>query len=202
MYIFLTTRNGTVKKSNLDEFENIRKNGIAAIKLDAGDELVWSKLTSGKDDILLITNKGMAIRFNEKSVRPTGRATRGVRGIKLKKEDKVIGMDLINETLSKSSKLLIVMANGIGKVSPVTDFKTQNRSGMGIKCANVNPKTGEVIFAKIVPETAKELLLTSVKGQVVKLPINRVPVRSRVTQGVILMRFSHKDDFLAAATCL
>jgi len=198
-YIFLTTRNGTVKKSKLSEFENIRKSGIVAIKLDKGDELVWSKLTTGEDDVLLVTRDGKAIRFSETAVRPMGRATTGVRGIKIDPSDQVIGMDVISKD-DKTAMLLTIMENGLGKKTAATEFRGQSRGGMGVKVANVTDKTGKVTISQILPPNAKCLIITSKKGQVVQLDVHSIPKLSRATQGVILMRFSKANDHIASAT--
>jgi DNA gyrase subunit A len=199
-YVFLTTRKGIVKKTNLKEFENIRRNGIVAIKLDKGDELVWSNLTQGDDDVFIVTREGKVIRFNEKSVRPLGRATMGVLGIKLVGDDMVIGMDVIRK--GDNPDFLTVMENGLGKRTATELFRGQNRGGQGIKIAKVTPKTGKVVVSQIIPKTAEEIIITSLKGQVVKLPISQIPKLSRDTQGVILMRFSDKSDKVASATCI
>ncbi len=199
-YVFLTTKNGTVKKSALSEFENIRRNGIAAIKLDKDDELVWSKLTDGQNDIMLVTRNGQAIRFGESSVRPMGRATMGVRGVRLQKDDKVISMDIISKT--EKLDLLTIMENGLGKKTAIDLFRGQSRGGMGIHVAKVTDKTGKVVVSQVVPKTAEEVIITSKRGQVVKLAITSVPKLSRDTQGVILMRFSNPNDKVASATCI
>ncbi len=199
-YVFLTTRKGTVKKSKVSEFENIRRSGILAIKLDKGDELVWSKLTSGESDIFLATKNGKAIRFSEKSVRPMGRNTMGVRGIKLVDDDKVMSMDILEG--KDELNLLTIMENGLGKQTPAKLFRGQGRGGQGIKVAKVTAKTGKVTFAQILPVNAKEVIMTSQKGQVVKLDVNSIPRLSRDTQGVILMRFSNQNDHVASATCV
>jgi DNA gyrase subunit A len=199
-YVFLTTKNGTVKKSKLSEFENIRRNGIVAIKLDAGDELVWSNLTTGEDDVFIVTRDGKVIRFSEKSVRPMGRATTGVRGIKIVGDDVVISMDVI----AKGDKpdLLTIMENGLGKKTNVDLFRGQSRAGQGIKVAKISDKTGKVVVSQVIPEKAEEVIITSTKGQVVRLAIASIPRLSRDTQGVILMRFSDKNDKVASATCI
>lgn len=199
-YVFLTTKKGTVKKSALTEFENIKRSGIIAIKLDPQDELAWSNLTSGEADVFIVTRDGKVIRFHEKSVRPMGRATTGVRGIKLVGNDEVIGMDVI----AKGDKpdLLIIMENGLGKKTNIDLFRGQSRAGQGIKVAKVTDKTGKVVIAQIIPHNAQEVIITSKKGQVVKLAISSVPKLSRDTQGVILMRFSDKADKVASATCV
>jgi len=199
-YVFLTTKKGTVKKSPLSEFENIRKSGIVAIKLDKDDELVWSNLSKGDDDILIFTRNGKAIRFTEKSARPLGRSTMGVRGIKLTKDDEVVGMDVISK--NDKADLLIIADNGVGKRSSVTQFRRQSRGGQGIKAANVTPKTGKVAVAQVIPSNCQEAIITSRKGLVVKLSLNNIPRLSRATQGVILMRFSNTTDHVASATCI
>ena len=149
-YVSLTTRKGTVKKSRIKDFENIRRNGIVAIKLEKGDELAWSELTSGENDIILATKNGKAIRFSEKGVRPTGRATQGVRGIRLDGDDIVIGMDVINK--EGKDDLLTIMENGLGKKTACKLFRGQSRGGKGAKVAKVTSKTGKVAFAQVIPD--------------------------------------------------
>ncbi len=199
-FVFLTTKKGTVKKSPLSEFENIRKSGIVAIKLDKDDELVWSNLSKGDDDILIFTRNGKAVRFSEKSARPLGRSTMGVRGIKLTKDDEVVGMDVIAK--NDKADLLIIMDNGLGKKSSVTQFRRQSRGGQGIKAANVTPKTGKVAVAQVIPANCQEAIMTSKRGLVVKLSLDSIPRLSRATQGVILMRFTNPNDHVASATCI
>ncbi|MDP3988367.1 MAG: DNA gyrase subunit A [Candidatus Levybacteria bacterium] len=199
-YVFLSTKKGTVKKTNLSEFENIRRSGIAAIKLDKNDELAWSALTGGDDDVLIVTRKGKAIRFSEKSARPLGRNTMGVHGIKLSDDDEVKGMDVIQK--GSNLDLLIIMEKGLGKKTSVSQFHNQSRGGQGVKVANVTVKTGKVAFAQVVPQNCKEIIVTSKKGQVVKLDLSSVPKLSRATQGVILMRFSNPNDSISSATCI
>lgn len=199
-YVFLTTRNGTVKKSKLSEFENIRRNGMIAIKLDKGDELVWSNITDGSSEVLIVTKHGKAIKFSESAVRPMGRATRGVRGIKIDSTDEVIGMAVVR----KEDKLnfLAIMENGLGKKTAVTQFPLQGRGGQGVKVAKVTAKTGQVVIAQVIPDTCEEVIITSRKGQIVKLLTESIPKLSRDTQGVILMRFSDAADKVASATCI
>ncbi len=199
-FVFLTTKKGTVKKTSLSEFENMRKSGIVAIKLDSQDELVWSNLSHGDDDILIFTRNGKAIRFSEKSVRPLGRSTQGVRGILITKDDEVVGMDVIEKT--EKSDLLVIMENGLGKRTVVTQFKRQSRGGQGVKAANVNAKTGKVAVAQVIPPNCQDVIMTSRRGLIVKLSLNGIPRLSRATQGVILMRFSASTDHVASATCI
>ncbi len=201
-YITMATKKGTVKKSKLKEYENIRRSGLIAIKLESGDELTWAKLSTGEDSVLMVSHEGKSIKFSEKEVRPTGRDTMGVRGILIGSEDYVIGMEIIGPN-SKSLDFLTIMEKGIGKKTPTSGFPMQHRGGQGVKVAQVTPKTGKVACAQLIPADCQNLVLTSHKGQVVKLPIISVPKLSRATQGVILMRFStDKNDSVAGATCL
>lgn len=201
MFMIMVTKRGTVKKTKLIEYENIRRSGLVAIKLEAGDELSWAKLSSGDDDILLVTHDGKSIRFSEGEVRPTARDTMGVRGILLGKEDYIVGMDLINPDTQKSS-FLTIMEKGLGKKTAVKDFPKQRRGGQGVKVAEVKDKTGKVVVSQIIPPDCDSVILTSNKGQVVKLPVGSVPQLGRATSGVILMRFADKSDTVAAATFL
>lgn len=198
-FIFLATRNGTVKKSALSEFENIRKSGILTIRLEAGDELVWTNLTSGNDDIFLTTKDGKAIRFSEKNVRSTGRNSQGVRGIRISKQDELISMDLLASTEEKA-QLLVLTERGLGKKTLAKEFRGQTRGGVGVKVAKINGKTGKVVFAQVIPENSTSIIITSKKGQIVKIDLSQIPKLSRATQGVILMRFSDPDEKIAAAT--
>ena len=198
--VFLTTRKGTVKKTRVSEFENIRKGGMIAIKLDPGDELVWSNMTMGKDEIVLATKDGKAIRFSETQVRPMGRPTMGVRGIKIAVDDQVVGMDVIIK--GNNPELLAIMEKGLGKKTVISQFPLQTRGGQGVKIAKVTDKTGRIVVAQVVPAGSEEVIITSVKGQVVKLLISQIPKLSRDTQGVILMRFSNANDKVASATCI
>lgn len=200
-YILMATKNGTVKKSRLSEYENIRRNGLVAIKLDKNDELIWAKITSGDDDVLLVSHEGKSIRFNEDEVRATARDTMGVRGILVTGSDFLVSMDIIT-TENKSADFLTIMEKGLGKKTKVTDFPKQRRGGQGVKVADVKDKTGKIAVTQLVPQDCDSVVLTSTKGQVVKLPIDSVPRLGRATSGVILMRFADKQDTIAAATCL
>ncbi len=199
-YVFLTTRNGTVKKSRISEFDNIRRSGILSIKLDKKDELVWSNFTTGSNEILITTKDGKSIRFPESSVRPMGRNTMGVRGIRISGDDEVIQMDVI--TKGDKCDLLTIMENGLGKKTAIEQFPIQGRGGQGVKVAQITAKTGKVAAAQIIPQNSEELIITSRRGQIVKLGIDSIPRLSRATQGVILMRFSKTDDKVASATCI
>jgi DNA gyrase subunit A len=200
-YILMATKKGIVKKTKLSEYENIRRNGLVSIKLESGDELAWAKLTSGNDDILLVTHDGKSIRFSEAEVRHTGRDTMGVRGILLKPDDYVVSMEVINDE-TKKADFLTIMEKGIGKKTAVAGFPKQKRGGQGVKVAEIKEKTGKVVVSQMVPANCEEVIFTSTKGQVVKLPLKSIPQLSRATSGVILMRFADKHDTVAAATCL
>lgn len=200
-FILMATKHGTIKKSKLTEYENIRRSGLVAIKLDKRDELTWARITSGSDDILLVSHEGKSIRFNETEVRPTARDTMGVRGILLKGTDFVVSVDVINDE-TKKADFLTIMEKGIGKKTAIRDFPRQRRGGQGVKVAEVKDRTGKVVVSQIVPAGTDSVILTSMKGQVVKLPIASVPRLGRATSGVILMRFADKTDTIAAATCL
>ncbi len=197
--LFMVTQKGVVKKTSFEQFSNIRKNGIIAISLSDGDKLIWVKMTSGNDDILLVTKNGKVICFNEEQVRPTGRSSMGVRGIKISGDDEVIGMDMVaNE--EKNAEIIIIAENGLGKKTKVSAIRNQNRGGQGVKIANITPKTGKIIYAGILDKKALAVIITSEKGQVVKIPVKSIPTLSRNTQGVILMRFSKDSDRVASAT--
>ncbi len=198
-YIIMVTRNGTAKKTRISKYKNIRTNGIISIKLEKGDELVWCKLTNGEDDAILVTYNGKSIRFSEKEIRATGRDTMGVRGIILKEGDKVVGMGVISQKTSRND-FLTVMESGKGKRTPLSGFPKQKRGGQGVKVADVTSKTGKVVTAQVIPEETQNIILNSIKGNVVKLPIASLPKLGRATQGVILMRLKSGDK-IAAATC-
>lgn len=200
-YVMLATRRGEVKKTKLTEFANIRKNGIIAIKIAETDSLTWARFTSGNDDVLLVTANGKIICFNESQIRSTGRSSMGVRGIKLIGDDRVVGVDVISEE-DKDANLLVIAENGLGKKTKVSAFKNQNRGGQGVRVANINDKTGQIVYSAVLPIDGKEIIMTSQKGQVVKIDIQSIPQLSRNAQGVILMRFSKKADKVAAATCV
>ena len=200
-YILMATRKGTVKKSKLTAYDNIRKSGLVAVKLDKDDTLAWAGLTGGNDDVLLVTHDGKSIRFSEAEVRPTARDTIGVRGILLKEGDYVVNMDIIDKE-AKKADFLTIMERGIGKKTPASGFPKQRRGGQGVKVAEIKKKTGKVVVSQLVPAGTETVILTSTKGQVVKLPIKSVPRLGRATSGVILMRFNDKADTIAAATCL
>lgn len=188
-YMFMTTTQGVVKKTPVSDFSNIRTTGLVAIKLDDSDELRWIHLTSGEDEVIISTSLGQAIRFREKDTRPMGRTARGVRGIRLRKTDKVVGADLVSE----DQQLLVVSKNGYGKLTKPSNFPTHRRSGVGIKAAIVNSKTGELVAVRSLPDDIKELLIISAKGQSIRLEVKDIPQLGRTTQGVRIMRLNDND---------
>jgi len=210
-YLVMVTKNGRIKKTSLDEFENVRKSGIIAIKLEKGDALKKVGKTSGEDDIILSTKNGIAIRFKEKDIRPMGRSAAGVKGIKLKKGDEVIGMDVIekNPPIDEKTKkpvkqyLLVVMENGYGKRTEISQYKVQGRGGSGIKTAKITSKTGAIMMASIVEDVADEedLIVISQHGQVIRTSVKSISVLGRATQGVRIMRLEEKDK-VASGACL
>ena len=197
-FVFLATKQGTVKKSALSEFSNIRRNGIIAVKLEKSDQLTWVRLSSGTDDVVLVTKKGKIISFKEEQVRSTGRSSQGVRGIKISSDDQVVSMDIVAGG-DRDAELLVVAENGLGKRTIVSAVRNQNRGGQGVKIANLSAKTGDLIFSSVIPDKSTEVIITSKKGQVVRIPLKSVPVLSRNAQGVILMRFTDKGETVGSA---
>lgn len=202
-YLVMVTRMGIIKKVDIQDFIKVRRSGLIAIRLRKGDNLEWVKSSTGKDEIMLVTALGQSIRFKEKDIRPMGRNAAGVRGIRLKKNDQTVGMDIIPEGKTQTKEqLLIVLEKGYGKRTGLGSYKIQRRGGSGIKTANITPKTGNVISAFIVnAQLEKEdLIIISTKGQVIRLPLKSVSVLGRATQGVRLMRLKEKDDQVASVT--
>ncbi len=188
-YMFMTTTHGTVKKTPVKDYSNIRTSGLIAIKLDEGDELRWIQMSCGEDEIVISTAFGQAIRFSEKDARPMGRAARGVRGIRLRAGDRVVGMDLARE----DRNVLVVSRNGYGKLTKVSNFPTHKRGGIGIKAAVVNTKTGDLVTVRALDPTATEVLMISMQGQAIRIGLKDIPKLGRTTQGVRIMRLNGKD---------
>ena len=198
-FVFMATKHGTVKKTPFADFANIRTNGIIAIRLEENDELLWVKLTDGNMNILLTTHQGKAIIFKESEVRPTGRASIGVRGIELKDGDEVASSDVFANADFKKN-IFVIGKKGVGKKTNLSLFKGQHRGGKGVKVASVDEKIGQIIFVQIINPTDSTVIITSGHGQVVKIPLASIPPRSRSAKGVILMRFSQKGDEVVSAT--
>ncbi|MCR6516379.1 DNA gyrase subunit A [Clostridium sp. LY3-2] len=182
-YLFMGTKQGIVKKTNLGDFKNLRKNGLIAINLRDGDELLKVKMTKGDADIIIATQNGMAVKFNEKNVRPMGRTASGVRAIRLSNDDVAVCMDIA----VPEEDLLVVSENGFGKRTPVTEYKLQNRGGKGLITYKISDKTGKVVGATVCKED-DELMMINSNGVAIRLNISDVSVTGRATMGVKLMR--------------
>ena len=189
-YLFMATKNGTVKKTPLSDYANIRTNGLIAIKLDDGDELKWIKKTDGESDVIISTSAGQAIRFNEKDARPMGRAARGVRGVRLRPNDRVVGMDIVT---SDDQTLLVISEQGFGKRTKITNFPSHKRGGVGIKAAIVTAKTGPIISVQTIDPTMTDAILVSQNGQTIRISLKDIKLLGRTTQGVTIMRLGDND---------
>ncbi len=203
-HLVMTTTKGNIKKTALEDFANVRRSGLIAIKLKLDDSLEWVKPSAGNDEIMIATKQGQAIRFKEKDVREMGRTASGVRGMKLKSGDEVIGMDIVDPK-NKSLAFLTVGENGVGKRTELDEYKVQGRGGSGIKTAEITAKTGNLTFAKVVDAVElkeKDLLIMSAKGQVIRLPFGSINSSGRATQGVRLMRFKEDGDKVSSVTLM
>uniref|UniRef100_A0A7C3MPD4 DNA gyrase subunit A n=1 Tax=Dictyoglomus thermophilum TaxID=14 RepID=A0A7C3MPD4_DICTH len=188
LYFLFVTSQGIVKKTPVEEFQNVRKTGINAIKLADNDLLVNVFLTTGNDQIILLTKKGNAIRFDEKDVRPMGRSAQGVVGIKLRKDDSVIGGIIVKN----DKDIVLVTEYGIGKRIKPDEFNLQKRGGIGIRAIKITPKTGNLIGVKNVSEN-DEILISTQKGQIIRLAVKNIPIMGRNTQGVKLVKLNDED---------
>ena len=194
-YLFMTTRQGTVKKTALLDYANVRANGLIAIKLDPGDHLGWVKLTSGKDEIVISTALAQAIRFKENEVRPMGRATRGVRGLRLRSGDQVVGMDVVRPGM----EMLVIMDKGYGKRTKIDQFATHARGGVGIKAGVVTAKTGKTVDVRAITDARDDLVVVSAGGTIIRLALKDISLIGRATQGVRIMRLGEDDHVASVA---
>lgn len=198
-FLFFMTKKGTAKKVKADSFKDVRRSGLLAIRLDDGDELHSAKFLDKSDEVIAATNMGQSIRFKETDVREMGRSAGGVRGIKLvKPSDFVVGVGIVRK-MDKDATFLVISENGLGKRSDMGEYKTQGRGGSGIKTFKITPKTGNVVAAGIVTEQISELIAMSKKGQVIRVEIDSVPVQSRSTQGVKIMKPREGDSVSSVA---
>ncbi|MCC6639211.1 DNA gyrase subunit A [Candidatus Falkowbacteria bacterium] len=195
-FLMMVTREGTIKKTTIEDFTNVRKSGLIALKLHSGDVLEWVKPTTGADEISLVTMHGNSIRFKEGDIRPMGRAAAGVRGIRLKDKDSVVGMDILPKGQKDADyDLLVIMENGYGKRTILDEYKVQKRGGSGIKTANITSKTGNIVCAYVVNNKEPgDGIIISQKGQVIRLSLKEVNQLGRATQGVRVMKFRIEDD--------
>jgi DNA gyrase subunit A len=189
-FLFMATIKGTVKKTPLKDYANIRTNGLITINLDDGDELRWIKQTTGKNDVIISTSAGQAVRFNEQECRPMGRAARGVRGVRLRPNDWVVGMDVVTDD---DQTLLVISEKGFGKKTRVANFPSHKRGGVGIKAAVVTAKTGPIISVQSLYPNMAEALLVSKNGQTIRLSLDDIKLLGRTTQGVTIMRLTGDD---------
>lgn len=204
-YLIMVTNKGTMKKVELSEFENVRRSGLIAIKLKDSDSLEWVWPTTGKDDVMLVSAQGQSIRFSEKDIRSMGRNASGVRGMRLKVNDKIVGMGVLGFGSGKNIKqqLLVVMKNGFGKRTDVTEYKVQHRGGSGIRTANITKKTGQIVSAHVVQDKdERDLFVMSENGQVIRSQLKSVSVLGRATQGVRIMRFKKEEDTVASVAVI
>ncbi len=190
-FLFMATKKGTIKKTPIKDFFNIRSSGLVAIKLDEGDELKWVQGTTGENDVVISTSAGQAIRFNEKDVRAMGRAARGVRGARLRPRDEIVGMDVIT---NPEQKILVISANGYGKATLASNFPAHKRGGVGIMVAAVTAKTGAIVAVHTLDPEAKEVIMMSSKGQAIRVAVKEIPTLGRATQGVRIMRLGEGDS--------
>ena len=195
--LIMCTVRGVVKKTPFEQYSNVRQSGLIAINLDDGDELKWIRMTTGENEVVISTSQGQAIRFHEKDARPMGRVSRGVRGIRLRANDHVIGMDVVEE----GSSIFVISKYGFGKRTKVAQFTAHARGGVGIRSAIVNDKTGELMGVKTLGDTTddQEVIIISKNGQTIRLGIKDIPALGRATQGVRIMRLNGSDEVVSLA---
>jgi DNA gyrase subunit A len=202
-FVCLVTKKGLVKKTKIELYNNIRLTGIIGINLNSGDELVWGGITNGRNDLILITHFGKCIRFHENEIKASSRDTKGVKGIILAKEDEVINAENIkDDTDQNTSYLLMITEKGLGKKTKFKNYPVQKRSGMGLKVAAINDKTGKVAQAVFVNDKCQEIIISTRLGQTIKMPFDEkvIPTLSRTTQGVIMIRTKKNDTVVSLTT--
>lgn len=193
--LIMCTVRGVVKKTPFEQYQNVRSSGLIAINLDEGDELKWIRMTSGDNEVVISTSQGQAIRFHEKDARPMGRVSRGVRGIRLRPGDRVIGMDIVEE----GSEVFVISKFGYGKRTKIAQFTAHARGGVGIRSAVVNTKTGELVGVKTLNGDEQEVIIISQQGQTIRLGLSNIPALGRATQGVRIMRLRDGDSVVSLA---
>lgn len=198
--LIMATKKGTIKKTPVKEYENVRKTGLLAIRLRDDDSLEWVREVSNEDEIVMVTKEGKAIRFKEEDTRPMGRVSIGVRGIRLKGNDEVVEMDVIKD--KDNAELFVVMENGLGKMTKTSDYRLQGRGGSGVKAANITKKTGKIVGAKVLESTTDaDIMIISKIGQIIRMHAKKIPSQGRSTQGVYLMRMK-TGDFVASISLI
>ncbi len=193
--LLMCTVRGVVKKTPFEQYKNVRNSGLIAINLDAGDELKWIRMTHGNNEVVISTSQGQAIRFHEKDARPLGRVSRGVRGIRLRTGDHVIGMDIVEE----GSSIFVISQAGYGKRTKISQFTAHARGGVGIRSAVVNSKTGSLMGVKTLKDDTQEVIIISTQGQTIRLGLKDIPELGRATQGVRIMRLNQGDTVASLA---
>jgi len=194
--LIMCTVRGVVKKTPFEQYQNVRSSGLIAINLDDGDELKWIRMTSGENEVVISTSLGQAIRFHEKDARPMGRVSRGVRGIRLRANDQVIGMDVVEE----DSSIFVISKYGYGKRTKIAQFTPHARGGVGIRSAVVNVKTGDLMGVKTLGNADdQEVIIISKNGQTIRLGLKDIPALGRATQGVRIMRLNDGDEVVSLA---
>lgn len=194
--LLMCTIRGTVKKTPFEQYQNVRTSGLIAINLDEGDELKWIRMTNGDNEVVISTRQGQAIRFHEKDVRPMGRVSRGVRGMRLRTDDQVIGMDIVE----KNSTIFVISELGYGKRTKISQFSAHARGGVGIRSAVVNGKTGTLVSVKsLSADESQEVIIISKNGQTIRLGLKDIPELGRATQGVRIMRLNDGDRVVSLA---
>lgn len=193
--LFMCTKRGTVKKTPFEQYQNVRSSGLIAINLDDGDELKWIRMTNGDNEVVISTSLGQAIRFHERDVRPMGRSSRGVRGIRLRQNDSVIGMDVVQA----GSSIFVISQYGYGKRTKIAQFTAHARGGVGIRSAAINTKTGSLMGVKTLIDETQEVIIISSQGQTIRLGLKDIPELGRVAQGVRIMRLNKDDEVVSMA---
>lgn len=200
-YILMVTKKGTIKKTAFSDFANIKSNGIICIKLDKGDELLWSKITDGSMNVMLSSKGGKTIIFKEEEVRKTGRSSAGVRGILVEKTDEVTAAEVMHDAELKR-EVLVITERGIGKKCNLSEFKDQHRGGKGVKIAAISDKTGKLVYVDTIQEDHTSVIISSNMGHIVKIDLKDIPTYSREAKGVIIMRFSRATEKVVSATLM
>jgi DNA gyrase subunit A len=194
-YLIMVTRQGQIKKTPARAYEQVRRNGLIAIALTDKDELDWVQVSSGADEVLIASTDGKAVRFSEKQVRPMGRDTQGVRGIRLRPKAEVAGMDIVR----KGAHVLVVSERGYGKLTPIDDYPQHGRGGQGVFTLNVTPRVGKLVGLRVVQDLEEELMVISTQGIVIRTRLADIRISGRQTQGVIIMRLDEGDTVASIA---
>lgn len=200
-FLILVTKHGIIKKTEIQAFENVKKSGLIAVKLKGGDELISARISSGNEDIFLVSKKGQSIRFKESHVRPMSRNSSGIKAMRMKSGDSIVSVDTL--PAAKDAKavagLFFVTTDGYAKISNPKEYRLQGRGGSGIKATKVTSKTGDIAEMLVMPEEAEDLIVVSVKGQVIRVKIGTIPRLSRMSQGVRVLKLDEGDKVVSAA---